>query len=289
MKEYPFQTEEYRTLFKSHFIPAGSTCVNLSGVEYEITPDHRAVVVGMEKVLNGQELTDYGPLTFTSDVLTAHETLSKNFDVRSVQYDYIREDSEAYTILKSLSPADPTEQEVAPSITLPTSWDTYLESLERTDRKELKRKLRRLDTVNHSVEFSDPSRTEDVFGDFVRLHKLSDPAKDIFMTPPMERFFNDIYHLSIPQWKQHIALLKIEGVAASAVFFFESDDSVLLYNSGFDPLQKYYSVGLLLVARLIEHSIKNQKKTFDFLRGSERYKYDLGGQDCKLYRFTFSS
>lgn len=289
MKEYPFQMLGYRNIFKNHFIPPSNPCVSLGDVEYEILPDKRALLVGMKRVLNGQELTDYGPLTFASDILTIHQTLKKDFGVVLVQYDYIREDSSAYQLLKSASITSPIQQGVSPFIPLPSTWDAYLDLLERTDRKELKRKLRRLDTIPHTVNFHDPSDNDELFMDFVRLHKLSDPAKDIFMTPPMERFFNDVYHLTIPGWRQRIATLKIEESVAATVFFFENDDSVLLYNSGFDPLYKYYSAGLLLVAYLIQHSIQEKKKTFDFLRGNERYKYDLGGQDCRLFQFTFSS
>lgn len=289
MKEYPFQAVSYRNLFKSHFVPSNNPCITRGGVEYEIQPNNRALLLGMKKVLNGQELTDYGPLTITSDILSVHQSLKKDFGVASIQYDYIREDSPAYQILKSTSTNAPLQQEVSPFISLPSTWEAYLETLERTDRKELKRKLRRLDTVPHAITFHEASQTDGTFDDFVRLHKLSDPAKDIFMTPPMEHFFNDVYHLLVPEWKQQIAILRIEDKPAAAVFFFESDDSILLYNSGFDPLQKYYSAGLLLVAYLIQHAIEEKKGTFDFLRGSERYKYDLGGQDCRLFQFTFSS
>lgn len=289
MSDYPFQTRKYKETFKKHFIPSDTPCIELGGVEYEILPDRRAVLVGMKPVLNGQEVTDYGPHALTLDTETIHQVLRNDFHVNTIQYDYIRQDSSAYQVLATASTLPPMQQEVSPYIVLPPTWDAYLEILERTDRKELKRKLRRLDTVPHTLTFHDPSEGGGAFDDFVRLHKKSDPAKDIFMTPPMERFFYDIYHLAIPQWKQRIATLAIEDEPAAAVFIFESDDSLLLYNSGYDPLQKYYSGGLLLVAKLIQYSIEKKKGTFDFLRGSERYKYDLGGKDCQLYRFIFSS
>lgn len=289
MNEYPFQTPEYKNVYKNHFIPSDNPTIALGGVEYEITPDKRAVLVGMKPVLNGQEVTDYGPSRFASDVVTTHQILKEDYHIKTIQYDYIREDSSVYATLKTMSALPPTRQEVSPYIILPPTWDAYLEVLERTDRKELKRKFRRLDTVPHEVTFHAPSENDEAFGDFVRLHKSSDPAKDIFMTPPMERFFHDVYHLTVPQWKQRIAILKIENKPAAAVFFFENDSSLLLYNSGYDPSLKYYSGGLLLVARLIRYAIEGKKKTFDFLRGGERYKYDLGGKDCQLYQFIFSS
>jgi len=77
--------------------------------------------------------------------------------------------------------------------------------------------------------------------------------------------------------------LEIDQVPVSSVLFFENNDELLLYNSGFNPAYKQYSVGLLLKSLLIKYAIKTEKKRVDFLRGGERYKYDLGSQDRFLY------
>ena len=76
-------------------------------------------------------------------------------------------------------------------------------------------------------------------------------------------------------------LLKIEGKIATGIMSFESQDEYWLYNSGYDPEFSYYSVGLLLKAHSIKKAIEAGKKKYDFLRGNERYKYELGGK-----RFT---
>ena len=57
-----------------------------------------------------------------------------------------------------------------------------------------------------------------------------------------------------------------------------------LYNSGYDPSYSFYSVGLLLKAQSIHWAIEQGKKKYDFLRGNERYKYDLGAKNLRLYR-----
>jgi CelD/BcsL family acetyltransferase involved in cellulose biosynthesis len=46
------------------------------------------------------------------------------------------------------------------------------------------------------------------------------------------------------------------------------------------------SVGLLNKALCIREAIEEGRRAFDFLRGSERYKYDLGGTDRLLYRIA---
>lgn len=283
---YPFQTQEYRNLFKKHFITDPESCVQFENIEYELLPDNRAVLVGMKPVLGGQEITDFGIEEIQNEE-TIHTALKEQHAIQSVQYDYIREDSLAFKTLQSIAQNPPLQQEISPIITLLPTWEEYLESLERTDRKELKRKFKRLETVPHSFHYSGAQVTENEFSDFIRLHKLSDFAKEKFMTDPMESFFKEIITLSIPGWTQKIATLKINDISVASVFFFENENSLLLYNSGYNPEQKYYSVGLLLIAQLIRYAIDNKKKIFDFLRGDERYKYDLGGKDVKLYKFVF--
>ena len=204
-----------------------------------------------------------------------------------VQFDYIRESSVLFQSLTSICSTPSIQQEVSPYIILPSTWDLYLESLERTDRKELKRKMKRLETVAHSFRYINQSKIESDFDEFINLHKLSDHSKDQFMTDPMKLFFRDLLFLHIPGWQQKLAFLDIEGKSAAAILYFENDSEILLYNSGYDPVQKFYSAGLLLVAELIKKSIEEKKQKFDFLRGNERYKYDLGATDEKLYRFLF--
>lgn len=286
-----FQTKEYLDLFARHFVPNSSSIANSF---YEILPDKRAVLLGMKPVLNSQEVTDYGDISNpTEEMIQQHmNDLKKNHGVLSVQYNYVREDSLLFPILSKLSPLPPASQEVSPYIVLPSTWEEYLESLERTDRKELKRKFKRLDTVPHSFRYFDSShkaqtKGEEDFEEFITLHKLSDRNKEQFMSPPMKAFFKDLLYISIPGWQQKIAFLTIQNKPAASVFYFENESHVLLYNSGYDPEQKQYSGGLLLIAHLIEESIKEKKEVFDFLRGNERYKYDLGAKDCKLYQFIF--
>ncbi len=58
----------------------------------------------------------------------------------------------------------------------------------------------------------------------------------------------------------------------------------MLYNSGFDPQVREASPGLVLIAHCIEDAIRLGLREYDFLRGRERYKYDLGGRDRVVYR-----
>lgn len=254
---------------------------------FEILPDKRAVLVGMKPVLNGQEITDFGEINLPTDIGALHLALKQSHGVTAVQYDYVRQDSELYPLLSKHTTNQPSVAEVSPFITVAPTWEAYLESLERTDRKELKRKFKRLEIQPHTFTVLISPSDED-FSTFIRLHRLSDTAKDHFMSPPMEVFFKELLSTSIPGWSQRLATLTLNGITVASVFIFENNEQVLLYNSGFDPEHKFYSVGLMLKAWLIRYAIESGKKRVDFLRGNERYKYDLGAVDCKLYRFQFN-
>lgn len=265
-----FQTKEYLEIFKKHFCKEENI---LDGV-WEKYQD-KLVLLGMKPVLNGQEVTDYAK--------TDIDKLPEGF--RKFQLDYVREDSETFRRFKDRGKV--TNVEVAPFIDLPKTWEEYLVSLERKHRKELKRKIKRLEIEKSFYECSESTVRSD-FKEFVRLHRLSDPAKNQFMSESMKAFFWDIMTQPIVGWKSSLCFLKIEGKTVAGIMSFESDDEYWLYNSGYDPEFAYYSVGLLLKAHSIKKAIEAGKKKYDFLRGNERYKYELGAKDLQLYRIEIS-
>lgn len=254
-----FQTQEYLEIFKKHFCK--EEIVEGIWEKYE----DKLILVGMRPVLGGQEVTDYAK--------TDIDKLPEGY--KKIQLDYVREDSETY---RKFGPGEP--QEVSPYLILPKTWEEYLSGLERKYRKELKRKFKRLETIKH--EFV----TEDNLEEFFRLHKLSDSAKDKFMSEKMASFFKDVFTAKIPGWQNSLSFLKIEGKYAAGIMSFVSKDEWWLYNSGYDPQFSFYSVGLVLKAWSIRQAIEAGKKKYDFLRGSERYKYELGAKDLQLYRLT---
>lgn len=253
-----FQTKEYLEIFKQHFCEEENIVDDI----WEVYQD-KLILLGMKPVLGGQEVTDYAK--------TDIKDLPKSY--KKIQLDYVREDSETYRFFNHGIP-----QEVSPYIILPKTWEEHLNNLDRKYRKELKRKFKRLNEIKH--EFITESNLEE----FIRLHRLSDPAKNKFMSEPMARFFKDVCETNFPGWQTSLSFLKIEDKYAAGIMSFISATEYWLYNSGYDPEFSYYSVGLLLKAWSIKKAIEDGKKKYDFLRGSERYKYELGGKDLQLYR-----
>jgi len=174
---------------------------------------------------------------------------------------------------------------VSPALDLPDTWDGFLSSLSRKYRHELRRKIRRL-VQNDSFRYYSLQGEDLTAGmdDFLHLHRISGHDKAAFMDRQMESFFrNMVDRLAARNWAT-LYFLEVDGKRVSTALCFQYGEEVLLYNSGFDPAYGGLSVGLMLKAFCIRDAIEAGKKRFDFLRGSEHYKYELGGVDVPVYR-----
>lgn len=277
----PFQTPWYLQTFADNFIQKDYP-INASFPFEKMGTS--LIFLGMRKVLGKEEVTDYGDADIDPTILLQK---AKEMGCSEIILDYVREDNQLYSYFKTQKNTSIILQEVAPFIQLPQTWEGYLETLNRVERKELKRKLKRLETIPYSFEVF-PASDSSVFAEFIRLHKLSDSNKEKFMTLQMEKFFHDLAIVPKDDWQMSIATLKIENKYSAAILFFENDTTAMLYNSGYDPAYKYYSNGLMLHALLIKRNIEKGLKVHDFLRGKERYKYDLGAKDMNLYKVSIT-
>ena len=217
----------------------------------------------------------------------------KEMDWQMLELRSLPQDSPTLSILPGLAEqagftVDVTTEDVAPVASLPSSWDDYLAGLRKKDRHELRRKMRRLDETDAACQY-----VCDNFGaigrcmqDFFKLMRASSPDKLRFMTPERERFFLDIARELAPRGQFRLFFLEVSGVRVAACICFDYADSYLLYNSGYDPSYSALSVGLLNKALCIKEAIMEGRRTFDFLRGTERYKYELGGQDRSICRLV---
>lgn len=207
----------------------------------------------------------------------------------------MREDSPALAALPAVcaglghSLASEAE-DVCPVIELPGDWEEYLSSLGKKDRHELRRKLRKLPQAGRvDLECIDtPDAIESALDDFLRMLRESRSDKAAFMTPEMERFFRSLAVAVTQEGVAEMLFLRLGGVRTAGVLCFRAEDEVLLYNSGYDPTYSAYSVGLLSKALALKRAIEQGMARFDFLRGHERYKYELGARDTTVYRATIT-
>jgi len=181
-------------------------------------------------------------------------------------------------------------QEVCPVVKLPKKFEDYLSVLDKKNRHELRRKLRRATGLVDWYIVGPQHDLNAEMARFLELMAASSGEKAKFLDNPQNRAF---FELIIPAvaargWLQ-LAFLTVRGEAAAAYLNFEYDNRVLVYNSGLKPdAHGQLSPGIILLARLIEHAIIRGYEEFDFLRGDEAYKYDLGGQNTNIYQLVIA-
>ena len=108
------------------------------------------------------------------------------------------------------------------------------------------------------------------------------------MDETMAAFFREIAEGFLASGRLRLAFLSANGTDVASVFQFRSGTATLLYNSGYDPEHRAANPGLVLIARSISQAADEGCTEYDFLRGTERYKYDLGGVDRVVCRLTVS-
>ena len=179
-------------------------------------------------------------------------------------------------------------EDVCPRVFVPSTWEDYLAGLDGKDRRELRRKLRRLSkgAIVELETLTAPQEVGNALDDFLRLHAASRAEKARFMTEPMKRFFRRIVSALVQDGLVRLYFLTVNRVRAAAVLCFEGEGERLLYNSGYDPAFASLSVGIISKAMVLEQAIVEGKSCFDFLRGAEPYKYDLGAKDLGVYRLV---
>ncbi len=175
--------------------------------------------------------------------------------------------------------------DVSLELDLPLTWNEYLAILKAKQRHEVRRKLRRLweagSVEHHCIEVG--QEVAGYLDIFLQLFSLSRDEKAGFMNPKMESFFRSMSKAMAEIGLLRVGILKLDKVPAAMTIGFDYNGAHYLYNSAYDPQFNHLSVGLLCKILCLKESIEKGKKKWNFLKGGETYKYQLGGQEVPLY------
>lgn len=180
--------------------------------------------------------------------------------------------------------------DVAPAISLPQTFDDYLQSLSGHDRHELRRKRRRLgDIGDWKIRRADDVGWESDLVAFFDFHRKAPGEKAGFFTEDRERFFRrlaaDLFLMGLAR----LDVLDLDGEPVACTFSYDFRDTLALYNSSFRSDLAKQAPGMVLVGSLIEQSIAEGKACFDFLRGDEAYKKRFGPVPRAVYQVVLGS
>lgn len=175
---------------------------------------------------------------------------------------------------------------ICSEIELPDSWDKYLALLKPKQRKEVKRKIRRLQEVGkvHFRVIEQIKFVKDILEPFFVLFRNSRQDKARFMTEQMKDYFRELILAMAKMGALRIGILELNGqiVAVSLTFYYAG--RVYLYNNAYAPEYSQLSVGLIAKIFSIKDALEQGYQIFDFLRGDETYKFHLGSHVVNLSR-----
>lgn len=234
---------------------------------------------GVVRLSGEADLTDYhSPLGGSIDeciTLVARRFSGFGFSFDSLPIEAVRPLASA--LAAAGVPSSARSHGAALVIDLPIGKEAWLGSLPKKQRHELRRKRRRF-----AEALGEPlleRRTDsEAFDAFITMHRSSHHNKGQFMTEAMERFFWTL----ISDAGAAVDLVSIAGTPVAAAFDFVDTEALYLYNSSYAEDASDASPGIVLLALMIERSIDDGLRRFDFLKGDEQYKYRLGAIDRPL-------
>jgi CelD/BcsL family acetyltransferase involved in cellulose biosynthesis len=298
--KHVFATPEWNRLWWEEFsegVELFLLTMRRDGEVVAIVPLYRATEQGRKilRFIGGVDLTDYmGPICSVDDrdavaaalvdwlqtgSVTWNEFDAHNMPVPLGFAEFLVDHADRAELDFSLE-----QEETSAVLVLPGDWDSYLESLDSKDRHELRRKRRRLerDHPDARVRTASNESLERDLKLFVEMHRGAEGHKGHFMRPEIATFFERVARSFSSLGWLRLHFLEVGDQPVASTFGFELDETFYLYNSAYEPDAARLSPGFVLVSELVKESIEDGLGAFDFLRGPERYKYQLGSQAVPL-------
>lgn len=174
----------------------------------------------------------------------------------------------------------------APYIRLPGDWEAYLAGIDKKQRHEVRRKLRRAENHPQPVRWyfaEDEGRLDSEIDSFLEL-MAEDDEKRAFLSEPMRAQMRAAARAACRAGWLQLSFLEVGGEKAAGYFNFDYNNHIWVYNSGISQRFREISPGWVLLSYLLQWANEHQRASFDFMRGEEDYKYRFGGQNRYVVR-----
>jgi len=166
-----------------------------------------------------------------------------------------------------------------PRIALNGSFEEYLSHIDKKQRHEIKRKMRRAAESDLNVRFNVIDHSADIEQEINNFFDLmvQDPNKANFLHPAMREQMTVTIRAAFAQNYLWLAFLEVDGVKVASSLNFDYKNKLWGYNSGVSRAHMELSPGWVLLGHVIEWCCESGRYEFDFMRGDEDYKYRFGG------------
>lgn len=255
---------------------------NIIGIAPLLYTGSKAIVIGSENVCDYSDLI----INPNHNELFLHSLFDylRSKDIKEFHINGVTEDNPLYILLPEISANSGykyVHQQNGVSFIkkLPANWQQYLDQLSGKQRHEVRRKTRRLQEAGrielHIIE--NLKEKNSAIDTFLQLFRKSRRDKAEFMDEQMNCFFKELMHSMSAAGLLRLYFLFINDIPAATSLCFEHNQTMYLYNSGYDPQFSSISAGYICKAMSIKNALERGCTTYDFLKGSEPYKRRLGG------------
>jgi CelD/BcsL family acetyltransferase involved in cellulose biosynthesis len=155
-----------------------------------------------------------------------------------------------------------------PRIPLNGSFEEYLSRIDKKQRHEIRRKMRRAAESEKNVRFYVVDGTEDIGLEINAFFDLMvhDPGKAEFLHPAMREQMTVTIQNAHVHGYLWLAFLEIEGTKTAASLNFDYKNKLWGYNSGVSREHLELSPGWVLLAHTIQWCCETTAMEFDFMR-----------------------
>jgi CelD/BcsL family acetyltransferase involved in cellulose biosynthesis len=311
----PFQSFEYQRAWWKHF---GETNPN-AGLHIIVVRDDGRVI-GIAPLFI-EKVRVLGPITYTRlafigrgisdylDLLTArgYEDLCVDRIVpclaevlRVVDVTILEDVAErscAHAFLhgllhKARLPGSLFISDQCPRTGLRDTWDATLESFQVVHRKEIRRRRRNL-SKNFTVDFETTSSEADVARDMDELIGMHQERwtktghTGVFADPRAVALHREIAPVFFRRGWLFLAFLRVNGNRVVGNYGYVFRDELMMFIGGAaEPGDiRKFSPGRVLTGYCMEEAARRGMKAYDFLRGTEQYKYEFDAVDAPNWTF----
>lgn len=176
-----------------------------------------------------------------------------------------------------------------PRIALNGDFEEYLSRVEKKQRHEIRRKMRRAEESGRGVRWfiSDMADPEAEIDAFLGLME-HDQGKAGFLHEPMRLQMRAIIRAAHENGWLWLAFLEADGQRIAAALNFDYNNKLWGYNAGVNRAFMELSPGWVLLSHILQWCCENKRTEFDFMRGDEEYKYRFGAVNQYVMRVRVS-
>lgn len=170
-------------------------------------------------------------------------------------------------------------------MSLPETWEAYLQTLPSKRRRRIGWRRRRLEKeFPDAVQFRTVTAPGDLDGamdSLFRLHQEVQTGRGnpgSFAGDTMRDFHRAVARRLLKAGRLRLHLITVDGEDIAAIYCFRHGDALSFYSTGFAGAWDRHNPGRQVMAFSMESAIDEGAGVYDFLRGDESYKEAFEGE-----------